>query len=295
MEQEKYNDEIDLVEVFNNLLKSTFFFFNRWYKTMALSIVIGIVLGGSYYLMNKSKYQNTMLGYSPTINPVLVVNIINSLNEINKADKESVQKLLNLKPADALNILDFTADTVETIVLEPPRNKNALPKTITTISVTLSYKDTCDIEAFTDNLIAYIDNNPYVAKQLKLKKEKLNSLIAQTELEITKLDSLQKALLKNAGEKPGVKKGTLVISNDQVSNFYHNDILNLNNKKQDYLAELEHLTGFEAINRFEPAKIKGHSLIEIVAIITGIIFGLTFFTLLILEIRRKAIRLIYKK
>ncbi len=284
MEQEKYNDEIDLIEVFNNLLKSAYFFFNRWYKTLAVSIIAGIILGGGIYLKDKRTYQNTMLGYSPVINPVLIVNIINSLDKVNKDDKLSIQKILNLSPEEADRIIGFHADTVET-----------LKNNITTISVELHYKDTLNISKFTNNLINYINNNSYVADELLLNKNRLNALIQQTEKEIIKLDSLQKALLKNATEKPGIKKGTFVISNDQIDNFYHNDILGLTAKKQKYISELEHLSGFEPISQFEPAKIKGRSLIKTVGITTGIIFGLVFFTLLILEIRRKALHLIHKK
>ena len=284
MEQEKYNDEIDLMEVFNNLLKSTYFFFNRWYKTLAISIISGIILGGGIYLKDKKTYQNTMLGYSPVINPVLIVNIINSLDKVNKDDKLSIQKILNLTPEEADRIIGFQADTVET-----------LKNDITTISVELHYKDTLNISKFTKNLINYINNNSYVADELLLNKNRLNVLIKQTEKEIIKLDSLQKALLKNAAEKPGIKKGTFVISNDQIDNFYHNDILGLTARKQTYISELNRLSGFEPISQFEPAKIKGRSLIKTVAITTGIIFGLVFFALLILEIRRKALHLIHKK
>lgn len=295
MEQEKYNDEIDLLEVFNNLLKSTYFFFNRWYKTLSFSIIIGIILGGGIYLKDKSKYQNTMLGYSPVINPVLIVNIINSLDKVNKEDKISIQKILNLSPSAAKNILSFETDTVGTIILQPATNKNSFPKTLTTIGINLKYRDSCNISSFTENLINYVNNNPYVAKQLTLKKQELETLIAQTNKEIVKLDSLQASLLKNAAKKPGIKKGTFVISNDQIENFYHNDILKLTGQKQNYISQLSYLTGFEPISQFEPAKIKERSLIKTVAITTGIIFGLVFFTLLILEIRRKALHLIHKK
>ncbi len=295
MEQEKYNDEIDLVEVFNNLLKSTYFFFNRWYKVLAVSIIAGIILGLGIYLKDKSKYQNTMLGYSPVINPILIVNIVNSLDQVNKEDKTGIQKQLGLSAIETEHIISFNADTVETVVLEKARSKNALAKTITTISIELKYKDTCDINVFSEKLINFINKNPYVAKELALKKSSLETLIAQTNKEIAKLDSLQKALLKNVGERPGLKKGALVISNDQIDNFYHNDIIGLTHNKQRYISELEHITGFEPINRFEPAKIKGRSLIKTVAVTTGIIFGIAFFILLILEIRRKALHLIKKQ
>jgi len=283
MENEKYNDEIDLIEVFNNLLKSTYFFFNRWYKTLALSIIIGVILGGAFYLLNKSKYQNTMTGYSPVINTTLIVNMINSLNNICISDKISLQNILNLTPTEADKIIDFNADTVRTN-----------PKGLLTIIVQLRYQDSINIDKFTNNLIKYINDVPYVKKELNIRKERLGVLIEQTDKEIIKLDSLQKALLINAGKKPTTKNGSLIISNDQVSNFYHGDILKLTEKKQAYLANLQHITGFEPINRFEPAKIKDRSLIKTIAATTGIIFGITFFVLLIIEIRRKAIRLIKK-
>ncbi len=250
---------------------------------MAVSIIVGILLGGLLYIKDKSKYQNTMLGYSPVINSVLIVNIINSLNEINKADKSSLEKILDIPEVEAEKIIELQADTVET-----------LDNQIKTISIKLSFKDTINISKFTDNLISYINNNPYVAKQLSLKKDYLTALITQTDKEIIKLDSLQKALLKNAGKNPELKKAGFIISNDQIDNFYHKDIIALTAQKQNYISNLERLSGFIPISQFKPAKIKEHSLVKTVAITTGIVFGLVFFTLLVLEIRRKALHLIKK-
>lgn len=283
-QQHNNNDEIDLLELFNNLLKSTYFFFNRWYKTMAIVTLIGFILGVAVYFKDKDKYHNNITGYSPVINPVLVVDIINSLNEANKADKESMQKLLNLTVIESGSLLGFHADTIET-----------LSNNLKTISIELLYKDSLDCSKFEKNLISYINNNQYVAKNLTIHKNRLNVYIKQTEKEITKLDSLQLTLLKNAGKKPGLKNGTLMISNDQIANFYHKDILDLTKTIESYRSDLEHITGFEIINSSESVKIKSRSLFKTVAIFAGIALGLSFFVLLGIEIRRKAVQLINRK
>jgi len=284
MEQQHNNDEIDLLELFNNILKSTYFFFNRWYKTMAIVTLIGFILGVAVYFKDKDKYQNNIIGYSPVINPVLIVNIINSLNEANKADKKGVQRILNLSTIESESLLGFHADTIETLSEE-----------IKTINIELLYKDSLNSSKFEKDLINYINNNPFIVKNLLIQKNNLNTFIAQSKKELAKLDSLQLALLKNIGEKPRLKNGTLMISNDQVSNFYHEDVLSLTKEMQEYINDLEHVTGFEVISSTESVKIKSRSLFKTVALFAGIAFGLSFFVLLGLEIRRKAIQLVNRK
>ncbi|MEN8119621.1 MAG: hypothetical protein ABFS35_04720 [Bacteroidota bacterium] len=286
--EQKHNDEIDLLEVFNNLLKSTYYFFNRRYKTLAIITFIGLLIGTSVYFKDREKYQNSMIGTSPFIQPVLIVDIINSLEAVNKSDKKSFQKALDLPIADVENIVNFHADTIETL------QNNITEENITTIKLELIYKNSINVKNFTDKLIDYINKNEYIKRELQIEKIKNKALIEKTNYEISKLDSLQKNILKSSLKSSNVNPGSLLIMNEQSNSFFHNDMIKLEKEKQDYLKNIEHLTGFEIINRFEPAKIKERSLIKLLAIFGSIAFGISFLVLLIFEIRRKAIQLIKK-
>ena len=185
--EQQHNDEIDLLEVFNNLLKSTYYFFNRWYITLAIITFIGLLLGSAIYFKNKETYQNNMIGTSPFIQPVLIVDIINSLEGVNKYDKESFQRTLDLPLKDAENIINFHADTIET-----------LKRNITTIKIELKYKDSINVKIFTDRLVNYINENEYIKRELGIVKRRNEALIEKTNYEMSKLDSLQKNILKSS-------------------------------------------------------------------------------------------------
>jgi len=286
--EQQHNDEIDLLEVFNNFLKSIYFFFNRWYKTLAIVTFIGILIGFTIYFKDRETYQNNMIGTSPFIQPVLIVDIINSLNGVNKSDKESFQEVLGLPLTDVENIVNFHADTLETLINNVTRVK------ITTIKLELKYKNSINVNNFTAKLVDYINENEYIKRELQIVKRKNEALIKKTDYEISKLDSLQRNILKSSLKSSNVNPGSLLIMNEQSNSFFHNDMIKLENAKQSYLNNLERLTGFEIINRFEPAKIKERSLIKTLAIYGAIAFGISFFVLLGLEIRRKAIQLIKK-
>ncbi|RLD67009.1 MAG: hypothetical protein DRI95_05620 [Bacteroidetes bacterium] len=283
MEQQHHNDEIDLLELFNNLLKSIYFFFNRWYITLAIITFIGLLLGSAIYFKDRKTYQNNMIGTSRYIQPVLIVDIINSLSGVNKSDKESFQRSLGLPIEDIKNIASFHADTIET-----------LKGNITTIKIVLTYNDSINVNSFTDRLVNYINENEYIKRELGIVKRRNEALIKKTDYEMSKLDSLQKNILNSSLKTSRVNPSSLVITNDQVNKFFHEDMIKLENAKQGYLNNLERLTGFEIINRFEPAKIKERSLIKTLVIFAAIAFGIGFFVLLGIEIRRKAIQLIKK-
>ncbi len=299
--EKQYNDEIDLIEVFNNTLKSIYLFFNRWYKILGIITFVGLLLGIGISLLNKDKFHNNLLGTSPYIQPTLIVDIINSLNDVNLSDKKSFQKTLNISLKDAQNIKSFHADTIETLykdILKYNSEKKEfeiIKEKIPTIKLELVYKNSIDVKEFTDKLVRYIDENEYVKRELNIVKRKSETLIKKTDYEISKLDSLQKNILKSSLKSNNSNGKSLLVMNEQINNFFNNDVIKLEKEKQNHLNKLAHLTGLEIISEFAPAKIKNRSTIETLAIFGSIAFGIGFFVLLGFEIRRKAIQLINKQ
>ncbi len=280
MEQQQNNDEIDLIEVFNNFLKSIYYFANRWYKALAIITFTGFIIGFGMYMKDSNIYSNKMIGQTRFINKTIIIEMINSLNEVNKNNKGSIGKILSIPFNDIENLAEITADTIE--------NMGSL------ITVKLLYRDTIDVEIFLNGLVNYINNNAYIKREIQISKRRNETLIEKIENEISKLDSLQKSILKNTAKSTVASPNSLLVMNEQITNFFHGDILKLESTKQDYMKNLEHLTAFDVISRFEQAKIKERSFIKTLAIFGSIAFGLGFFILLGFEIRRKAIQLIKK-
>ncbi|RLD75850.1 MAG: hypothetical protein DRJ07_17340, partial [Bacteroidetes bacterium] len=144
MEQQHHNDDIDLLELFNNMLKSIYYFIDRWYKTMAIITLIGIIIGLGIYIKDSDIYSNKMIGKSRFIDKTLIVELINNLNSI-KGNENVFSKTLNVPYKGLKNISQIQADTIENI-------QNL-------ISIKLMYTDTIDANVFLNGLVNYINNN----------------------------------------------------------------------------------------------------------------------------------------
>ncbi len=277
---EQRNDEIDLLELSRNIMVRFYHYVERRYKMLGIFMIVGGILGVGMYFKDKNKYENTIIGTSYVINPTVIVDIINSLQEINRSDKEAISTLLKLNEEEANSLINIEADTIQTITTVDNQS-------LTTIEVKVRFKEELNLSGFSKHMCNYIDSNLYVKQELQLEKQKSTELIKKYNQEIEKLDSLQKKILASTIETSGSQPGNLLILNDKANSFFHNDIINLEAKKQRELKSLERMTGFSIIDEKRGTKIKEISLISTVFKLLAFGFGIGFFISIILEFRRQ--------
>jgi hypothetical protein len=277
---EQRNDEIDLLELSRNMMVRFYHYCQRRYKMLGIFILIGTILGVGLYLKDKNKFENTIIGTSYVVNPTVIVDIINSLQDINRSDKEAIGEFLNLKEDEVNSLLSIEADTIQTI-------QTIDGQSLTTIEIRVKFKEQLNLTGFSKHLSSYIDSNIYVRQELQLEKQKSTELIKKYNQEIEKLDSLQKKILASTVETSGSQPGNLLILNDKANSFFHNDIINLEARKQKELKNLERITGFSIIDEKRGTKIKEVSLIETIAKMMAILFGVGFIVSIVLEFRRQ--------
>jgi len=277
---EQRNDEIDLLELSRNLMVRFYHYFLRRYKMLGIFAIVGAIIGAGLYLKDKNKYENSIIGTSYVVNPILIVDIINSLQEINRSDKKALQEFLGLNENEANSLLTIEADTIQTI-------KTIDRQKITTIEVKVKFKENLNLSGFSEHLCNYIDSNIYVLQELKLEKQKSLELIKNYNQEIEKLDSLQKKILASTIQTSNNQPGNLLILNDKANSFFHNDIISLETRKQKEIKNIERITGFSIIDEKKGTKIKETSLVGTIAKITAILFGIGFFVSIVLEFKRQ--------
>ncbi len=268
---EQRNDEIDLLELSRNMMVGFYHYTIRRFKLLTIFVVIGAILGIALYLKNKNTYENTIVATTYTINPTYLIEIINSLNDINK-NKEVVSKVLNLKLEEAEHLIEIKADTIDT-----KRN----------ILITFKFKESLNLLNFSKNLSRYVDSNPYVKQELLLIKEQSEERIKNYDYEIDKLDSLQKRILATNLSNSKTPNGNLLVLNDKVNNFFHTDIIELEDKKQAEIRKLKRLSGLTIIDEKRGTKIQESSLIGTVLKMMIILFGVGFFVSIVLEFKRQ--------
>lgn len=269
---EERNDEIDLLELSRNMMVGFYHYVIRRYMLLGIFIAVGGIIGLGMYLKDKSRYENTIIGKSYIVNPTYIVGIINSLNDINKGDKEVLAQVLNIDISDAENLANIEADTLESK---------------STLQIKVNFKNDFNLSEFSKKMLAYIDSNEYVKNEIVLYKNRNEEMIKAYDEEINKLDSLQGKILAakiDAGNNP---QGNLLVLNDKINNFFHNDIIDLQTKKQSAIVALNRLNGFTIIDQKRGTKIKEVSLVGTIIKMMAIFFVIGFVISIALEFIRK--------
>jgi len=273
---EEKSNEIDLIELSRNIMVRLYHFTLRRYKLLGIFISIGFFIGIVLYFMNKEQYENKIKATSFVISPQIIVDIVNSLGDINSNDKELASRILKLDIKEIQNFSSIEADTIQSIV--------GFPKML---EVRIKFKRSFDMDRFSQKLTAYIDSSQFVKNELFLEKQRALAMAKKYDEEINNLDSLQKNILSSSLETAKSSQSNLLVLNDKINNFFHNDILTLQEKRQSELNRLERMTGFYIIDQQAGLKAKEVSIVKMTFKYAAIFFGLGFFITILLEFIRQ--------
>jgi hypothetical protein len=272
---EQNNNEIDLADLSVKLYHS----FLRRYKLLGVFIAIGFIYGIYTYLNNKNQFINRTLATSYFIPASIIVDMINSLNTINGQSKELLSKTLNISPDQAKELIEIKGDTIGPIFI------NDLEK-ITTIEINIKGTKSLNNEIILKGLTNYIDSNEYVRQELKLERQKSTETILTCEQQIKNLDSLQKNILTSSMKTNYPNTVNSIKLNDKAYDFFHFDIIKLEQTKYNEQKKLARMKGLCIINQNSWLKTKSVSLYNTILKKILFLFGLGIFICLILEFRR---------
>lgn len=318
----KQNDvkEIDLIELFSiigkgikrmiiSLIKAFLFLIVFGVKRihfLILFVIAGGVIGLIFFNSTQRFYSSDLIAQPNGISSVDMVDYINDLTALCKTgNKKGLARSLKLPDSTAIKIKDIKAfhyidinnDKVGDFI-DFDKNFNAIDTTKKIVKDRIYLQvDVFDNNAFEEvriGIFNYIANNPYLIKLNELRKKELKELISQTNIEINKLDSLQNVdYFNNKSSLSASNDNRLMFLSEKDKQLYYRDKLNLIEKKQEYIKELELATApITIIKDFTQLAVaenpKGEYIIKF-----GFWFGMIgYIILLVFKYRKNVLELI---
>jgi len=271
------NQEIDLLELFSRMGKGIKNVFLGLFRAIVFLIIFGVkhihylllfaIAGGAIGWLI---YSNTPRFYSSNLiaqpNGISATDMIQYINDLHKlCERKNIAALANdlqmqdttakkIKDIQAFFIIDANKDGIGDYV----DYKNTYnPKDTTQqrledrIHVSVEVFDNTAFDNVRNGLFRYMRKNPYIIQLNEIRKDELKELIAQTDKEILKLDSLQNTEYFSGRARTPVRESQLMFLAQQEPQMYYKDIMTLVRQKQHYKKELELATdAFTVIKDF---------------------------------------------
>lgn len=274
----KSENEIDLIELFRNIVVGIYSFFKRRSKFLYITFGTGVFAGAVLFVINKDKMEYRFTGFSDIIPSEVSIQVINSLNQIIENNKKKAADLLHLNEKDADKLMSINADTLKSIIV----NKK---KTIAASKIEVTFKKGFNTDGLVQKIKGYLDSNKFIAKELAIEKEQSRRLVEKYDGIIKRLEEFQDGII-NTNQQPAETEGELLVINNQSQDFHHADLIELEEKKQAEQKKLERITAFSLIsddgirNKTTLGENMGYGI--------TIFMGIGFIMCILLELRRYA-------
>ncbi len=263
MNEEKKHDEIDLIDLFKKLgnmikkfflgigkLISLFFLFLIRHAVLISSLIfIALIIGFIKYKSTPTSYISSFEAHSNALPSLETIRYINNIHqdfkERNYQQLETKLELDSLylrkiKDIQAYKVIDLNKDGVTDII----DYDNSYPSSDTTISRSLfvvqvkTYK-TGIYDTIKDRIIDYVNKSEYIKENISIRNQQLKELTSKVNEEISYMDSLRKTEYFSKEDKLKPGQGQLLIMNEKETQLYHDNILTLYEKRQNYERRLE--------------------------------------------------------
>lgn len=246
------SEEIDLLSVFMTMgnflwsvIKGIFtviahiiaFSFRRWYLIL-FALVAGVGLSYLIVLIQKNAYSSDLILKSNAVENEEMISYIDRLQDLtNESNHGILAELLNISPDEAEAIKDINAywfydrnnDEIADgkDVKDKFQNDTTYHKVDWKFGVRAVVSDPNVFNSLSNGLVYYVNSNDYFVKMNRLRLENLEKMISQTQVEVEKIDSLQKNKYFEVRQDLRQLGGQLVFTNDPVIQLFHEDILSL--------------------------------------------------------------------
>lgn len=258
--------EIDLLELFSimgkgikngflNVFKAFLFLFVFGIKRVhfiLLFVIVGGIIGWLFFTNTQRYYSSDLIAQPNGISSTEMVDYISDLTRLcEKGNNKGLALSLQLpdtttekiKSIEAFQYIDINRDgRGDYIDFDKTFNAKDTTQRIITNRFYLQV-EVFDNHVFDDvrtGIFNYISNNSYFTKLNEFRKKDLIELIAQTKIEIDKLDSLQNVDYFSSNKRlESSTDNRLMFLSEKDKKMYYHDKLSLINRKQAYIKELE--------------------------------------------------------
>ena len=239
----KNNDEIDLIDIFSkiaNWFKSIFnkliMFFIRNIFRLLIFVLIGFGLAVVNYFITERFYNTEMVLKTNVVSSSEMLNFLNNANVKNICGKNS----LSLKNIKTYYIIDINNDgQADYVDYENVKDTSITNRRMENrVDILISVYEDAQLDSIKNAIITYINNNEYFRDINNIRIKQLDNLIAKTDIELQKLDSVESINYFNSNPYDKETGKNMIILNEKETKLFHNDVLSLYKKKQGYEKQL---------------------------------------------------------
>lgn len=249
--------EIDILTLIARIVN----FIKKYFLVLVIFTILGVIGGFIHFYCSKEVYKTKLIASSPIVDNRIVYELLEPL-------KIHIKNNQNDSVANKLNINSDVVASIHALSFDTTVNR--------TLIVNLEVFSKENIKVICNGIIDFLNDIEYINRQVNYKKKELTDYIAIIDNEISKLNNLQDAMLKNAQ----------LASNLSISNTY-SEMLTLVERKRELEKELSGLTSFQIINAnivFDTSK---SSVIKSLLVFTFLGAFLGFCIAIFIDLKRK--------
>ena len=213
------NKEIDLIELYQRIL----IFFVKNIKTFLVFIILGIIIGASYYYYTNDIINTHYVAEIDNTPKVLVSDLTEKIAfDIQSGNYESVSKQMNISEDIIKEIKKLSVDTNGTY-----------------LNIGIVSKSQESLSKFAEGLVYYYNNQAYIKNKFIAEKQKAK--------ELNKIISQQIEKLKEIQEKVLTKETSSKVTINQMS-IRQEDMISLYKMQQENEAILKRKSAISLVN-----------------------------------------------
>ena len=215
------SDEIDLFKLFIK----TILFLRKYKKILWISVGLSFLVGVGMYFSPKQHYYRTNITVSTNLSSDDVLEEFRSLKSSQEAnDVTTVADKLGISISGSKLIREMSIENVLTPKEVDLKGKAKTVSQSKLLKITIDFngkrmEDSKNVHhVFADSLRSGIVNdfstNPYIKERFEISKVSSKEMIKEIDIQMRKLDSLQKSLLQ-----PNQKQGQVIVENSGKQSF----------------------------------------------------------------------------
>ncbi len=318
--QNRQNDEIDLLELFNKtgkgikrfliniwdiFFKVTVFFIKKS-PYLILFIILGFLVALLKFKTSDRYYSSDMILRSNSTSNADMIAHINELHfygveNNNQALAQSLDldstEVENLVDIEAFWIIDRNRDGIPDLVDE--KNKYDQDTSVTHMAsrfdVRVKTLQPQSLDKVKDGILYHINANQFFEKNNRIRLIQLRERITKTATELSELDSLQNYKYFEERQKGKFSEGQMVFLNEPETKLYHGSVFELYGSKQSLDRELDIYSDIVTVlDDFTPPAQPENSYLSIAKTWVILFFVLGLIIVVVLSFRKELIS-VYRK
>lgn len=254
----KQPDELDLI----HLIQDGASFISRFRFIIFGSIIIGLILGLSFYISSPKQYATKLIVHPSFVSNQDEIEIIDNWKELlGKGEKGQLASIMNCPEEVISKLRKIEAEEIlKTYVSNNPNG----------FLINVSVTDTSILSELQNGIVYGLNNSPFIKEKIAVRKAKNTELIAKVTNEIEKLNST-KNIIDSMIRTRDENSSSLLIDISRINAEW----IDLNEKLLVYKEDLNFLSGVQVLEGFHKGKMARQGLLKfsILGLATGCFIG----------------------